>query len=258
MVVLEHLDGLDLHGGKRRQAPAQAGAQQRAPIARRRQTLEQPGDEIAQQECAHDVDDERRPRPAAGSGAANVSRPARASVPTAPPTKTAANSRRSKLNTSQSNAVKLPDPRTARITEEQNREHGRQPPRRQAGATRRSHRCGPGGHGVLHRRTRPGQHRPAGGLRYLRSPRIEPGRGVQRAAHPGHHAGHRGVPEGAGDVRSAVHRPRHPCAVGTGVGVGAGGVGRQRRGGDDRLGRPLHADARRQPRHPVVQPRPRG
>src|SRR6476659_465214 len=56
-----------------------------------------------------------------GSGAANVSSPARASVPMAPPTKTAPISRRSKLNTSQSNAVQLLDPRTARNTEEQNR-----------------------------------------------------------------------------------------------------------------------------------------
>src|SRR6476469_917274 len=56
-----------------------------------------------------------------GSGAANVSSPARASVPIAPPAKTAANSRPSKLNTSQSNAVKLPDLRTARNAEEQNR-----------------------------------------------------------------------------------------------------------------------------------------
>ena len=127
----------------------------------------------------------------------------------------------------------------------------------QAGATRRPHRCGPGGHRVLHRRARPGQHRPAGGVRNLRAPRVEPGRRVQRGAHPGHHAGHRGVPEGAGHQRAAVHRPRHPCAVRTGVGVGAGGVGRQRRRGDDRLGRPLHADARRQPRDSVLQPRPR-
>ncbi len=66
-----------------------------------------------------------------------------------------------------------------------------------------------------------------------------------------------GVPGGAGHHRPAVHRPRHPCAVRAGLGVGAGGAGRQRRCGDDRFGRPLHADAGGQPRDPVVQPRPR-
>ena len=57
-----------------------------------------------------------RARPAASS-------PARASVPTAPPTKTAANSRagRKPEHEVQSNAVKLPDRRTARSPEEQNR-----------------------------------------------------------------------------------------------------------------------------------------
>ena len=136
-------------------------------------------------------------------------------------------------------------------------DHGCQPPRRSAGATRRPHRCGPGGDGVLHRRTRPGQRRPAGGVRHVRAPRVEPGRGVQRGAHPGHHAGHRRVPGRAGHHRAAVHRPRHPRAVRAGVGVGAGGAGRQRRCGDDRFGRPLHPDAGGQPRHPDVQPRPR-
>src|SRR6478672_10297664 len=89
-----------------------------------------------------------------GSGAANVSSPARASVPIAPPTKTAANSRRSKLNTSQSNAVKLHRPPHGTNYGGAESEHGRQSPRRQAGAARRSHRRGPGGHRVLHRRTR--------------------------------------------------------------------------------------------------------
>ena len=147
--------------------------------------------------------------------------------------------------------------RVRRNAEEQNQHHGRQSPCRSAGATRRPHRRRPGGDGLLHRRTRPGQHRPTGGVRHLGAPRLEPGRGLQRGAHPGHHAGHRRVPGRAGHHRPAVHRPRHPCAVRTGVGVGAGGAGRQRRGGDDRFGGPLHADAGGQPRHPGVQPGPR-
>ena len=41
------------------------------------------------------------------------------------------------------------------------------------------------------------------------------------------HAGDRRVPGGAGHHRTAVHRSRHPCALGAGVGLGAGGAGRQ-------------------------------
>ena len=52
VVVLEHAEGLDLHRRERRQPAAQPGAQQRAPITRRRQALQQPRDEVAQQECA--------------------------------------------------------------------------------------------------------------------------------------------------------------------------------------------------------------
>ena len=39
---------------------------------------------------------------------------------------------------------------------------------------------------------------------------LEPGRRVQRGAHPGDHAGDRRVPRRAGHHRPAVHRPRHP------------------------------------------------
>src|SRR5258707_3668633 len=56
-----------------------------------------------------------------GSGAASVSKAALARVPSAPPTKTAASSRPSKLNMSQSIAVQLSLGRTTRFSEEQNR-----------------------------------------------------------------------------------------------------------------------------------------
>ena len=105
--------------------------------------------------------------------------------------------------------------------------------------------------------TRPGERRPAGGVRDVGPPRVEPRHRVQRGAHPGDDAGDRRVPRRAGDDGSAVHRPRHPRAVRAGLGVGAGGAGRQRRRGDDRRRRPLHAHARGQPRDPGVQPGPR-
>src|ERR1700687_3414633 len=62
-----------------------------------------------------------------GSGATRVSNAARASVPTAPPTKTAANSRPSKLNMSQSIAVQLSHRRTTRFSEGQNRDMSANP-----------------------------------------------------------------------------------------------------------------------------------
>ena len=68
VVVLDHLQRLDLHRREGRQSAAQSGAQQRAPVARQRQPLQQAGGEVAQQEGADDVDDERRPRPARGIG----------------------------------------------------------------------------------------------------------------------------------------------------------------------------------------------
>ena len=147
--------------------------------------------------------------------------------------------------------------RTPGLNAGQNHLHGGQSPRRTIGATRRPHRRGPGGHRLLHGGARPGGHRPAGGVRHVRASRIEPRRGVQRGAHPGHDAGDRRVPRRAGHDGPAVHRPRHPRAVRARVGLGAGGAGRQRRGGDDRRGRPLHPDPGGQPRHPGVQPRPR-
>src|SRR5689334_5355254 len=62
-----------------------------------------------------------------GSAPATVSSAARASVPTAPPTKTAANSRPSKLNMSQSIAVELSLPPTTRFQQEQNRDMAANP-----------------------------------------------------------------------------------------------------------------------------------
>src|SRR6185312_6520595 len=79
-----------------------------------------------------------------GSGAASVASAARARVPSAPPTNTAASSRPSKLNMSQSIAVQLSVRRTTRFSEEQNRGHGCESTCRPAGATRRPHRCRPG------------------------------------------------------------------------------------------------------------------
>ena len=84
-----------------------------------------------------------------------------------------------------------------RAEPEQNRHHG-QSPRRSTGTTRRPHRCGAGGHRVLHRRTRPRQRRPAGGVRHVRPSGVQPRRGVQRGAHPRDDAGHRRVPAAQG------------------------------------------------------------
>src|SRR6202040_3674676 len=61
------------------------------------------------------------------SGAVRVSNAARASVPSAPPTKTAANSRPSKLNMSQSIAVQLSHRSTTRFSEGQNRDMSANP-----------------------------------------------------------------------------------------------------------------------------------
>ena len=61
----------------------------------------------------------------------------------------------------------------------------------------------------------------------------------------------------AGHRRPAVHRLRHPRAVGAGVRERPRGAGRQRRRGHDLGGRRIHADAGRLARHPHLQPRPR-
>ena len=53
-------------------------------------------------------------------------------------------------------------------------------------------------HRVLHRRARPGRPAPAGRVRHLRAPRLEPRRRLQRGAHPGHHPGDLRVPRRAG------------------------------------------------------------
>ena len=55
--------------------------------------------------------------------------------------------------------------------------------------------------------------------------------------------------------RTAVHRDRHPRALGARVRQRARGPGGARRRGDDRRQRRLHADARRLARHPHLQPR---
>ena len=60
---------------------------------------------------------------------------------------------------------------------------------------------------------RPEQPGPAGRVRHLRSPRLQPGHRVQRAPHRRHHPGHRGVPGRPGHHRSALHRQGHPRAV---------------------------------------------
>ncbi len=59
---------------------------------------------------------------------------------------------------------------------------------------------------------------------------------------------------GQGTDGPAVHRPRHPRAVGARVAHRAGGVRRQRRHGARRLGRRLHPHPRGVARDPAVQP----
>ena len=62
------------------------------------------------------------------------------------------------------------------------------------------------------------------------------------------------LPGAGGHRRAAVHRDRHPRAVGARAGERARGAGRARRRGDARRGRRLHADAGRVARHPHLQP----
>ena len=69
-----------------------------------------------------------------------------------------------------------------------------QPPRRHRGAARGPHRRRPPGDGVLHRRARPRERRPAGRLRHQRAPRQQPDDVLQRDPHRGHHAGDLRVP----------------------------------------------------------------
>ncbi len=96
---------------------------------------------------------------------------------------------------------------------------------------------------------------PAGRLRHVGAPRLEPRRLVQRGPHPRHHAGHLRVPRRAGHRRAAVPRARHPRPVRAGVDERPRGARRQRRRRARRRRRPLHADARRLARHPARQRR---
>ena len=54
-VGVEHLEDLHLHGGERRQSPAQAGAKQRPPVAGQRQAFGEAGNEVAEQERGPDI-----------------------------------------------------------------------------------------------------------------------------------------------------------------------------------------------------------
>ena len=96
--------------------------------------------------------------------------------------------------------------------------------------------------------------RPARRLRNLRPSRIVARRGLQRGAHPGDHSGHLPPSPGAGDRRAALPRHRYARSLGAGVCQRSGGAGRQRRRGDGRRGRRLHADAGHLPRdpHPTI------
>ena len=187
--------------------PQTPGAEQRPPVARHRQPLEQPGGEVAQQKCADDVDDECRPRPVARRGCGK-----RCERRASEGAQCAADEDRRKLaavETEHEPKYRRPAfaPAYDAVLGGAESGHGCEPTCRSAGPTRRSHRCGPGGDGLLHRRTRPGQRGSAGGVRHVRAPWLQPGRGVQRSAHPGDHAGDRRVPGGAGHHRTAFHRP---------------------------------------------------
>ena len=70
---------------------------------------------------------------------------------------------------------------------------------------------------------------PAGRLRYIRTPGLEPGRRVQRGAHPGHHPGDLRVPRWPGHVRPAAGRPGQSRPVRAGLADGARGARGQRR-----------------------------
>ena len=134
--------------------------------------------------------------------------------------------------------------------------HGGQSPRRTTGAARRPDRRGPPGHRVLHRRPRSRRRRTAGRVRHLGASRVEPGRRVQRGAHPGHHPGDRRISRRPRHHRAVVHRPRHPRTVRTGLGLRVRSAGGQRCCSAGGLRRPLHPDPGGQPRDPGLQPRP--
>ena len=82
----------------------------------------------------------------------------------------------------------------------------------------RPRRRGPPRDGLLHGRAGPRRPGPAGRLRDVGAPRLEPPRVVQRGPHPRHDAGDLRVPGRPGHRRAAVHRARHPRPVRAGVG----------------------------------------
>ena len=97
----------------------------------------------------------------------------------------------------------------------------------------------------------------AGRVRHLGASRLGVQQRLQRGAHPGDQPGALRSPAAQPDRRPAVPRHGHPRAVGAGVGERARGAGGQRRRGDDRRARRLHADAGDLARDPDLQPRPR-
>ena len=98
--------------------------------------------------------------------------------------------------------------------------HG-SPTRRTAGITRRPDRRRRRDQCLLRPDAGSGESRPAGLLRYFRTPWIEPRYRVQRRAHRGHRPGDRGVSSGPGHHRSTVHRQGHPRFVQAGLDDGS-------------------------------------
>ena len=92
-------------------------------------------------------------------------------------------------------------------------------------------------------------------LRHLGASRLRVRQGLQRMAHPRHHAGHLPLPEAAEDRRPAVSRHGHARAVRAGARQRARGAGGQRRRRHARARGRVHADARGLARDPHLQPR---
>ena len=123
-------------------------------------------------------------------------------------------------------------------------------PRAGKPALPRTSSTSPPGDRVLHGHPDPGRRGPAGGVRDLGTSRVEPGRCVQRGAHPGDHAGHRRVPRRAGTtgplfIGRDTHGLSEPAWVSALEVLAANDVVAM-----IDSARPLHPDAGRQPRHP--------
>ncbi len=84
--------------------------------------------------------------------------------------------------------------------------------------------------------------RPARRLRHLGPSRLGVRRHVQRGSHPRHHPGDLPLSQIEGHRRSALPRPRYPCAVRTRIPLRPRSAGGERRGRDDRCAGRLHAD----------------